>query len=175
MNSALEDALIDLLVQRTAAAITAAAIVDWATDVLAAGEDTPTLVILAGLPRDSSVFEASPLLDITLAELQIVVPASGDLSRAFVGVTSRALLAGRLTSDEALDCIHKHAVDPLGHPPDLASWCYVWEGIGPTDFRELSRADIDVEARKLARAWAGRAGLSGPEPSSQCGGVQSQL
>jgi hypothetical protein len=48
MNAALEDALIDLLVQRWQARWPAS-IVDWAADALVAGEDTPPLVILAGL------------------------------------------------------------------------------------------------------------------------------
>lgn len=159
MNRVLEDSLIDLLVRLTETAVTADSIVDWATDALMAGEDTPSLIILAGLPRDSSLLEATPYLDKTLAELGIVVPPPTELRRAYVGTVSRALLAGRITSEDALDSIHRLAVSPLGHPPDLAAWCFVWERLDPTDFRELPPSDVDREARRLAATWAGHAGL----------------
>jgi hypothetical protein len=160
MNAALEDALIDLLVQRMAATVMAASIVDWATAALLAGEDTPSLVILAGLERDASVFDAAPRLDRALSELNVPSPAPADLRRAYVGMVSRALIAGRVTPREALDRIHQHAVTPLGHPPDLSPWCFVWEGLAPTDYRELSAAEVDMEARRLAEVWARHPGLS---------------
>lgn len=165
-----EDALIDLLVQRMAARVTAAAIVDWATDALVAGEDTPSLVILAGLDRAASVFEITPWLDKAISELKVVQPPAADLRRALVGVVSRALMAGRITSEEALDRIHQDVVSPLGHPADLAAWCFVWEGLGPMDYRRLTPADIDVETRRLAAEWARYGGLStGPSPSGTGG------
>ena len=159
MNRVLEDSLIDLLVRLTETAVTADSIVDWATDALMAGEDTPSLIILAGLPQDCSLFEATPYLDKTLAELGIVVPPPTELRRAYVGTVSRALLAGRITSDDALDSIHRRAVSPLGHPSDLAAWCFVWERLDPTDFRELPPSDVELEARRLAATWAGHPGL----------------
>lgn len=159
MNPAIEDAVIELLIQRMAATVTSASIVDWATDALVAGEDTPSLVILAGLDRASSVFETTPWLDKALAELNVLPPAPDELRRAYVGVVSRALMAGRLNSEQALESIHRQVVTPLGHPSDLSAWCYVWEGLGPTDFRELTSGDIDVEARRLAAEWVRHAGL----------------
>ena len=159
MIAATEDALTELLVQRLHARVTSAMIVDWATDALRNGEDTPSLAILAGLDRTSSVYETMPWLDKALSELNVVPPPPAELRRAFVAVVSRALMAGRITSEQALDRIHEDVVTPLGHPADLMAWCYVWEGLGPTDFRELTPADVDVEARKLAAAWARHAGL----------------
>ena len=160
MNAALEDALIDVLVQRLAGTVTAASIVDWATDALVAGEDTPSLVVLAGLDRHGSVFDVTPRLDTALTELGVRPFAPADLRRAYVGMVSRAVMAGRVTSREALDRIHQHAVTPLGHPPDLSAWCFVWEGLAPTDYRELGPADIEVEARRLAETWTLHPGLS---------------
>jgi hypothetical protein len=56
-----------------------------------------------------------------------------------VGAVSRALLAGTIDAEAALERIHARAVGPLGHPPDLAPWCYVWEGLDPRDYRSLPR------------------------------------
>jgi hypothetical protein len=75
-------------------------------------------------------------------------------------MVSRALMAGRVTSRQALDNFHQHAVTPLGHPSDLSAWCFVWEGLAPADYRELTPNDVDVEARRLAAAWAGHPGLT---------------
>jgi len=169
MNAALEDQLIDVLVRRLEASVTAASIVEWATNAMVAGEDTPSLVILAGFDHNGSVFETAPWLDKALAELHVLPPPPTELRRAYVGAVSRALVAGRLTSQQALNSIHQHAVTPLGHPPDLAAWCFVWEGLGPTDFRELSPSEVDLEARALAAQWAGRAGFETGLPASEPG------
>jgi hypothetical protein len=159
MNRAIEDALIELLVQRSETRARAADLVDWATVALVAGEDTPALVTLAGLDRDASVFEAMPWLDKTLTELGLDPMPDSDLRRAFVGAVSRSLLDGRINAEQALDQVHKHAVSPLGHPDDLAAWCFVWERLSPGDFRTLSPTQVDVEARRLAAEWGSRSGL----------------
>ena len=157
MTEALHDSLIDLLVQQLDSTVSAAAIVDWATAALCEDLDTPALVILAGLPRASSWFEAEPWFAKALAELEIRLPPPEVLRRAYVGVVSRAILAGTMTPARALDLIHRRAVSPLGHPSDLQSWCYVWEGLAPSDFRSLNAEAAEHEARTLAQAWAQQA------------------
>ena len=159
MNRAIEDGLIELLVEHVARRASAADLVDWATAALVAGEDTPALVILAGLDRGTSVFEVAPWFDKALSELNLAKVPEHELRRAFVGVVSRNLLDGRINSDQALDRVHEHAVSPLGHPDDLMAWCFVWERLGPGDHRSLSPAEVDAEARRLAGEWAGRGGL----------------
>lgn len=171
MNTTTADDLIVLLVQRVANVASSASIVDWATNALVAGEETPSLVVLAGLDRGSSVFETTPWLDRALVELNVHPLAPADLRRAYVGVVSRAFLDGRITLQEALDNIHQDAVSPLGHPPDLASWCYVWEGLNPRDFSPLTGANLDAEARKLAAEWARHTGLSASAQRSVKGGA----
>ena len=136
--------------------------VHWATSALVAGEDTSALAILAGLPGDSPVFEAYPWLLKALAELSITMPLAAELRRAYVGAVSRAMLGGLIAPRVALNLVHTHAVGPLGHPPDLKPWCYVWEGLGPDDFRDLDAVQTDEEARSLAREWAGRPTLVSP-------------
>ena len=153
MSPALHDALLDLLTRRLDSVVSAAEMVDWATSALEEGVETDAVVLLAGLPRDISMYEAGPLLDRGLAELDLAMPSAEVLRRAYVGAISRALLAGRVSPHDALDRIHRLAVGPLGHPPDLAPWCFVWEGLHPVDYRSLDDSEVEVEARRLASEW----------------------
>ena len=150
----LHDALVDLLVQQLDATLGAAAMVDWATAALCEDYDTPALVILAGLARDSSRFDVEPWLAKALAELGVEAMTPEMLRRAYVGVVSRALVARTVTCVRALDLIHSRAVQPLGHPPDLQPWCFVWEGLAPSDFRSLNTVEVEHEALSLATVWA---------------------
>ena len=146
--------MIELLVHRIADRLTATAVVDWATDALVAGEDVPSLATLAGLDRRSSVLEVTPWFDKAIAELEVVLPSPAELRRAFIVVVSRAVLSGRVSTEHALDRIHRDVVSPLGHPADLAAWCHLWEGHAPMDYRTLTAADLRAETRLLAADWA---------------------
>jgi hypothetical protein len=81
-HTALHDALLDLLVRRLERGLSGAALVDWATRALEEGVETEALIFLAGLPRECSVFEAGPLLDRALAELNVSISNPEDLRRA---------------------------------------------------------------------------------------------
>jgi hypothetical protein len=154
VNPELYDALLDLLVHRLDEPLAAAQLIDWATDALVSGLETESLVLLAGLPRDSPAYDATPLLDRSLAELDVPVPNTESLRRVYVGVISRAILEGRVTVSDALELIHERAVGPLGHPPDLTRWCLLWEGLQPDDYRSLDEEEVAAEARRLASVWA---------------------
>lgn len=154
MSPALHDRLLDLLVRRVDGPVPGAELVDWATSALEEGVESESLVMLAGLARNSSMYEAVPLLDRGMAELKLKVPGAESLRRAYVGAVSRAILAGGIPADQALDLIHRRAVTPLGHPPDLAPWCFVWEGLHPDDYRTLDPIQQEKEARRLAETWA---------------------
>jgi hypothetical protein len=154
VNAELRDALLDLLVRRLDGAMTAAQLVDWATQALEVGAESESLIQLAALPRDASIYDAAPLLDRCLTELDIEVPNAETLRRAYVGMISRAILAGTVMIGDALERIHQRAVGPLGHPPDLTRWCLLWEGLQPDDYRSLDDDEVEVEVRRLAGAWA---------------------
>ena len=154
MSLELHDALLELLVQRLEGTVAAAHLVDWATDAMVYGLETESLVLLAGLHRDSAVDAATSLLDRALIELDIPVPNPETLRRVYVGVISRALIDGRIAIRDALDDVHERAVGPLGHPPDLTRWCLLWEGLQPDDYRSLDDQEVETEVRRLASAWA---------------------
>jgi hypothetical protein len=154
VNPALHDVLLDLLVSRLDGRATAAQLVDWATHALETGVETESLVRLAGMPCDSSIYDATPLLDRCLTELDIEVPNTETLRRAYVGMISRAFLAGKVKTGDALERVHQRAVGPLGHPPDLTRWCLLWEGLQPDDYRSLDDDEVEAEVRRLASAWA---------------------
>jgi hypothetical protein len=151
MNIDHHDGLLDLLVRRLDSGVSGAALVDWATRALEQGVETESLVLLAGLARDCSVYDAGPLLDRGLTELNVTVPGPADLRRAYVGVVSRAFLAGTMKADEALEMVHRSAVTPLGHPADLAPWCFVWESLDPADFRTWNRMKWTITRSALLR------------------------
>jgi len=173
MNPELMDGLIDVLARRLSPGTDGESPVGWASDALAEGLDTPALVILAGLQKDSPRYDTVPWLDKVMAELDLQLPPADDLLRAYVSVVSRAFLAGRISADQALTRIHEHAVGPLGHPADLAPWCAVWEGLGPEpgDYRPLGPPEIELQARRLAAQWAARPRLAWPTRAPTGGGA----
>lgn len=151
---ALHDSLIDLLVRRSDDAATAAAMVDWALEALYSGLDTPSLTAIASLPPTTPFHEVEMPFKKALHELGVRLPDEAGLRWAHVGVVSRALVAGRLPYDVALNRIHAHAVGSLGHPHDLREWCYVWKRNDPKDFGDLDEREAESEARRLAARWA---------------------
>ena len=168
MTQELHDSLVDLLVRRLDDTVGADAMVDWATAALSADFDTPSLVILAGLPRASSLSETEPWFVRALDELAIKLPAAEGIRRAYVSVVSRALLAGTIQPADALDLIHSRTVTPLGHPDDLKPWCFIWERLDPSDYHSLDDAGVEQETRALAIEWA-RASPFPLQPLEQSG------
>lgn len=81
----------------------------WATRALEIGVETESLILLAGLPADCSVYEAGPLLERGLTDLNLTVPSPEGLRRAYVGMVSRAILAG---SVDAANSVSWSAVRP---------------------------------------------------------------
>lgn len=160
MNLAIRDSLIDLLVCRADGAATVTSMVDWAIEALSSGLDTPSLAGLASLLPETSLHEADMQLEKALKELGPCLPDDTGLRKAYVGAVSRALIAGCLPHDVALDLIHAHAVGPLGHPPDLMEWCYLWERLDPVDFSVLEEGEAESVARRLAARWAAHVPVS---------------
>jgi hypothetical protein len=154
VNAELYDALVELLVRRLEDQLAGSQLVDWAMAAVQQGVETDSLILLAGLSRDCSLYEATPLLDRGLAELGLAVPAPESLRRSYVAAVSRGILAGRDSIDQALEHIHRWAVTPLNHPPDLQPWCFLWEGLHPTSFDSLAPDQIAAEVRRLASVWA---------------------
>jgi hypothetical protein len=153
LSPTLYDGLLDLLVRRLEDQVAGAQLVDWAVEAVQQGVEADALILLAGLSRDCSIYEAGPLLDRGLAELDVLVPDPETLRRAYVGAVSRFLLEGRVATDLALDRIHRWAVTPLNHPPDLAPWCFLWEGLHPTSYESLDPDQVAAEASRLASLW----------------------
>ena len=154
MNAALQDALLEILVVRMDGAPTGASLVDWATRALAEGLDSESLVYLAGLPGDCSVFDAGPLLDRSLAELGQVVPPAAELRRAYVGAVSRALLGGTIDVESALDRIDRarcrHSIiQPTWHP-------------GASPGRASMPTTTTPSRRARSRPWHAGSPASGP-------------
>jgi hypothetical protein len=119
---------------------------------LTVGLDSPTLRRLAGLDKTANVFEANELFQRAARELDLQLPNSNEtLLREYLRVVAADIVNGARDCEAALEAIHAMVVGPLGHPPDLMDWCYLWEGLEPGTFASLNAQQIDAAVRALAR------------------------
>ncbi|MFL5542951.1 MAG: hypothetical protein ACJ8J0_28490 [Longimicrobiaceae bacterium] len=154
MQSSIADALTSVLMARAAGELSGPEMVEWAVDALSAGFDSPSLRVLAGLmPSEALARDAEPILREAARELGFQALDLEGMRRAYVPIVCRALLRGELSPGEAAERIHRRVVSPLGHPADLMSWCYLWEGLGP-DGEYLGEASNTQHIMAEARRWA---------------------
>ena len=125
----------------------------WAEDALEQGLDSPSLRILAGLGSRTTYFEAEPYFRRSMAELGIALPTVDEsLRRLYLREVARQISAGEISPAEGLERIHRWVLVPLGHPPDLSHWCFLWEGLDPEWYGELSERARDAMAVAAAKA-----------------------
>jgi len=149
----LRDRFLGALVTAESDAAAAAALVDWAVEALGAGYDSPALRILAGLlPPETDAHTVLPYARRAARELGMDIPEGEGLRRAYIPVACRALLRGELDAETTTHRIHSWVVSPLGHPSDLMSWCYLWEGnSAQCDFVDGPNTEhVIAEARRWA-------------------------
>ena len=134
---------------------TATAMVGWAVTALSGGWDSPSLRVLAGLDLGQlpSFFEAAPYLVRAMEELGVLVPPGEELVRAFVDQVATDILSGRMDPREGVADIHRVAVSPLSHPPDLQPWCDLDEGFDPQIRAPAPAAEVEGLIRAFAQHW----------------------
>jgi hypothetical protein len=128
-------------------------LVEWATAALAAGHDSPALVILAGLDLDAParLSEAVPIFRAALEQLRIPVPSGQEaILRAHLQELARQISTGALSSREGVARIEREVVSPLGHPADLMRWCYLDSDLHPDTFDDLTGGQWDAYVLTLA-------------------------
>ena len=139
--------LVGLLVDRSQGCASVQNHAAWATSALAAGFDSPSLRVLAGLDlTPTSLFEVDPVF--VRAARELGVDPEPDISwllkRYELELASR-VLDGALGSHEALTMIHEKLIEPQRHRWELSPWCLLWEGNDPYDVG----ADPDENALHL--------------------------
>jgi hypothetical protein len=119
--------------------------VKWAVEALADGHDVPSIRILAGLDLDGwpNSFEVEALMEDALRELGVPETDRATRARAYVRELATAIVAGEIAPQEGAALIHRRVINPLDHPGDLQSWCYLWEGNAADCSRALEDAEID--------------------------------
>lgn len=129
--------------------------VQWATDALAGGWDSPALRILAGLDLGQlpSVWDATPYLERSLAELHIPLPDREWIVRQYVDDLALQIVRGRIPPREAVEIVHRVAIAPLSHPLDLQPWCDLSGGLDPHSRAPVGEAHVDEEIRAYAQEW----------------------
>jgi hypothetical protein len=128
-------------------------LVNWATQALNDGHDTPALVTLAGLDMDSPplLSETMPAFRAALVQLGIPVPANREgVLRAHGVDIARQISVGALTPSEGVLRMECEVVSPLDHPIDLMAWCYLNSDLHPDTLAELSGIEWERYVLELA-------------------------
>ena len=97
--------------------------VAWAVDLLGQGRDTPSLRILAGLPRGSYEVEVTEYFAATLSELGQGRVSDVERCLGEARVIASAIVRREVSPVEGAAAIHTRAVSPLNHPSVLQPWC----------------------------------------------------
>jgi hypothetical protein len=129
-------------------------LVDWATQALAAGWDTPALVALAGLDLGATpiLSDGMPLFRAALEQLFVSVPGDREhILRAHLVEVAILITSGSLSPSEGVARAESEVVSPLGHPADLMPWCYLGSDLHPVTFSDLSGDAWDEYVKALAR------------------------
>ena len=158
--ASLRESATELLARNELGTLTGKDLVDWATQVLAAGFDVPAVVTLAGLDLDGvpRVLDAMPLFQAALEELGVPVTRDPDeLLRLHLRRLAREMVLGQLDLEEGVARIEREVLTPLCHPEDLMAWCYVGSELDPDTFRELTGPRWKALVLSLAQKEAGDA------------------
>jgi len=117
----------------------------WATDALEDGFDSPALRQLAGLDLNllASRHEAKDILRKAIGELSIPFPEKGAALRSYAAYIAGEIESGRLDPVSGVKEVHKCVLSPLNHPEDLMTWCYLDDGLHPTEFTPLEGDELD--------------------------------
>lgn len=148
----------ELLAKEEGVALDAQELVEWATQALVAGHDSPALVALAGLDLDvtPTLIEAVPLFRASLVELGIGIPSSREeILRTHGLYLARQISTGSLTPSEGVARMESEVVGPLGHPDDLMPWCYLTSDLHPETLTDLHGSEWDRYVLELARRMQG--------------------
>jgi len=133
-------------------------VIDWAVGLLVTGVDTPSLRVLAGLSPPLDYFEATKLIDKTLAELEIPrLDAAGAveayavelLTSFFVGRSELSEVLGEL-SQLCIATSHDHSLYPFYLLNDAldelhafgSQWC--WDGADLSNIAGIVREQARV-------------------------------
>ena len=108
--------------------------VDWAVQALTEGFNSPSLLILSSLDIDKnfSKWEAEILFTKVVTELGWIIPSDEVILQAHLVTLATQIKKGDIDPEVGIERIHREVISPLGHPEDLLSWCFLWEGNSPT-------------------------------------------
>ena len=111
--------------------------VRWAVNALESDADSPALRELAGadLGEPARLTECSGLFQASLGELGISVGSGEAAIREYVRVLAQAIVDGEVDPQEQVDRIHREVLSPLNHPWHLMVWCYLHDGLRPSEFK----------------------------------------
>ena len=159
MQNQVPESTVEVLVANHFGGISTADLADWAIGALEQGFDSPGLRMLASFRPDEPLSDAWPYFARALRELGYAPPDEETLLRQYSRRLARHILEGALTAAEGVELMHSRVLTPLNHPSDLENWCFMWEGINPSEpgsLRELTEEEFDKVVRRQAELLLSR-------------------
>lgn len=128
-------------------------LIAWAVERLVAGQDTPSLRILAGLPESSLRPEVEEYFSAALVELGEAPMSSVERALGGARAVASAILEGAVSPVAGASLAHTIAVSPLNHPRLLQPWCDLDGGfitVEGAKVRVLSGSELEDAIRSFA-------------------------
>ena len=122
------------------------ALVDWATDQLVAGKDSPALRILAGLAADDSR-EIREYFKKTLADLRVPCPSEHDCLVYYCGDIARDILANKVRPLSAFNSLWQ-VTSELDYPSVLRCWTQLEVDLDVMEYYERSVPEREAAVRQ---------------------------
>jgi hypothetical protein len=159
-SSPLVRQLIGILAAREMGHGTGLGVVEWAASALAAGCDSPSLRILAGLAVPPNEFELERYLDAVATEVGLVLPKGTDLLRVRAQQVAEDIVNGTVTARIGAERLYEIA-QATGSLTDLSVWSGLDDALAMADSGTFGTVE-GVEAEIVARA---RLLVEGLEPT----------
>ncbi len=152
-SSHLERRLIEVLAGREMGRNTGAEVVAWAESALAAGLDSPSLRILAGLAVPHNEFEVDRYLNAAAMEIELVLPRGVDLMSVRAHQVAEDIVSGTVTARNGARRLYEIA-RATGLLTDLSVWSGLDDALAMADSGTFGtvaevEAEIVVQARRL--------------------------
>jgi hypothetical protein len=143
--------LVELLVRRYEERAGPEDAVEWATELLERGFDTPNLRVLAGLSPDPDSADVERHLQLALEELACDRWTENQARTAYALVTAQRIVAGDVEPVEGCRAIYSSVARPFQYPTELSAWVHLDDGRLPeSPYSEMG--DAELAARIVGEA-----------------------
>ncbi len=135
--------LVELLIRRYEQSGGPEEAVEWATELLELGFDTPNLRILAGLDPKPDSADVERHLQLVLEELACDGWTETQTRAAYALVMAKRIVAGDVPPVDGCRAIYSSVARPFQYPTELSAWVHLDDGRLPeSPYTELRDAEL---------------------------------